>query len=173
MTMNSKNKFLLGAISLLVLLLALTGSGLAQGSDPTDDDVNAVASQLYCPVCENIPLDACGTAACEQWRGIIREKLADGWTEDQIKDYFVAQYGDRVLAEPPRQGFNWLVYIVPALVLVAGVVLLGLGFRKWRQAAQERVPAASAPQASKSHEPPDDYVRKVEEELKERSRSSK
>jgi cytochrome c-type biogenesis protein CcmH len=171
--MKRMSRVFLGLISLLVLMLALTGSVLAQGSDPTDDDVNAVASQLYCPVCENIPLDACGTAACEQWRGIIREKLAEGWTEDQIKDYFVAQYGDRVLAEPPRQGFNWLVYLVPALALIGGVVLLGLGFQKWRQAAVERKPADPSRKAKESSEPSDDYIRKVEEELKERSRSSK
>jgi len=171
--MQKTKRYLLGSISLLILLLAVTGSGLAQGSDPSDDDVNAVASQLYCPVCENIPLDACGTAACEQWRGIIRDRLAEGWTEDQIKDYFVAQYGDRVLAEPPRQGFNWLVYLVPALVLAGGVVLLGLGFSKWRQAAQEHVPAAPVQQKKRSPEPSDAYIRKVEEELNERSRSSK
>lgn len=171
--MKRTSQVFLGLISLLVLMLALTGSGLAQGSDPTDDDVNAVASQLYCPVCENIPLDACGTAACEQWRGIIREKLAEGWSEDQIKDYFVAQYGDRVLAEPPRQGFNWLVYLVPALVLIGGVVLLGLGFQKWRQAAVESKPAVPSRKPKESPEPSDDYIRKVEEELKERSRSSK
>ena len=88
--------------------------GWRPGIGPTDDDVNAVAKQLFCPVCENIPLDTCGTAACEQWRGIIREKLSEGWTEDQIKNYFVEQYGDRVLAEPPAQGFNWVVYLVPA-----------------------------------------------------------
>ena len=68
--------------------------------------------QLFCPVCENIPLDTCGTAACEQWRGIIRDKLAEGWSEEEIKAYFVDQYGDRVLAEPPARGFNWVIYIV-------------------------------------------------------------
>jgi cytochrome c-type biogenesis protein CcmH len=171
--MGKKSKISLAAISLLVFLLVVTSSVFAQGSDPSDDDVNAVASQLYCPVCENIPLDTCGTAACEQWRGIIRDKLAAGWSEDQIKDYFVAQYGDRVLAEPPRQGFNWLVYLVPGLILIGGVVLLGLGFNKWRQAAGERIPEGPLMKSQDSPEGAEEYIRKVEKELKERSRSSR
>ena len=40
----------------------------AQGSTPTDDEVNAIARQLYCPVCENTPLDVCPTDACKEWR---------------------------------------------------------------------------------------------------------
>ena len=67
-----REKLYISGIFLLILLfvLSIPVTGFAQGSDPTDDDVNAVAKQLYCPVCENIPLDACGTAACEQWRGL-------------------------------------------------------------------------------------------------------
>lgn len=157
-----------GVIS-LILILSVFLTAHAQESGPTDDEVNAVASQLYCPVCENIPLDACGTVACEQWRGIIRDKLAEGWTEEEIKTYFVAQYGDRVLAEPPIQGFNWLAYLIPFLALVGGLVLLTFGFRKWRNPE----PAESPPHQSPP-EPPDpvadqDYLRKVEQELEARS----
>ena len=103
-----------------------------QASDITDDEVNAVAKQLYCPVCENIPLDVCGTQACAQWRELIREKLSQGWDEDQIKEYFVLQYGDRVLAEPPRRGLNWLVYILPPVAFVTGVIILFRGIQSWR-----------------------------------------
>ena len=71
-------------VALVLLISLIPISAFAQGSGPSDDDVNEVARQLYCPVCENIPLDTCGTAACEQWRGIIRDKLAEGWTADEI-----------------------------------------------------------------------------------------
>ncbi len=142
----------------------------AQGSDPTDDDVNAVAKQLYCPVCENIPLDACGTAACEQWRGIIRDKLRDGWSEDQIKEYFVAQYGDRVLAEPPRQGFNWLVYLVPIAVFAGGGYLLYRGFNQWKSGAD---PAKVERIKVQQPEIDEKYLKRIEDELKKRSGSSK
>ena len=71
-------------IALVLLISLIPFSAFAQGSGPTDDDVNEVARQLYCPVCENIPLDTCGTTACEQWRGIIRDKLSEGWIADEI-----------------------------------------------------------------------------------------
>jgi cytochrome c-type biogenesis protein CcmH len=101
-----------------VVLAAVAGAASAQAPTPSEDDVNAIARQLYCPVCENVPLDVCSTQACAQWRQVIRDKLAEGWTEAQIKQYFVDQYGVRVLAAPPASGFNWLAYLLPALALV-------------------------------------------------------
>lgn len=136
---------------------------LAQGPTPSDDEVNEIAEDLYCPVCENIPLDTCGTEACEQWRGVIRDKLSEGWTEEQIKNYFVAQYGDRVLAEPPRRGFNWLIYVVPPAVFAAGVYLLYQGFLSWRKLEEE--PAAPEADDEQSSE---EYLSRVEEELRKR-----
>jgi len=56
----------------------------AQGEMPSDDDVNRIARQLYCPVCENVPLDECTTEACQQWRDLIRQQLSEGWTEEEI-----------------------------------------------------------------------------------------
>lgn len=114
---------------LLLLLLtatfSLTSPTMAQDAIPvSDDEVNEVAQDLFCPVCENTPLDVCPTQACAQWRELIREKLSLGWGEAQIKDYFVEQYGGQVLAVPPRTGVNWIVYVLPPLVFVGGVILL-------------------------------------------------
>lgn len=156
-------------ITLITLIVPI--AGFAQGSDPTEDDVNKVAKQLYCPVCENIPLDACGTAACEQWRGIIYDKLKEGWTEDQIKDYFVAQYGDRVLAEPPKKGFNWLVYLVPLLVFAGGGFLLYRGFNRWKDSAPAGVTGEEI--TLKTDPIKDKYINRIEDELKKRSGGSK
>ncbi|MFC1922816.1 cytochrome c-type biogenesis protein CcmH [Chloroflexota bacterium] len=128
---------------------------------PTDDQVNAIAKQLYCPVCENIPLDVCPTQACAQWRELIREKLSAGWTEAEIKTYFVAQYGDRVLASPPATGLNWLVYIIPPLVIIAGAYILYRALLSWRQA-----PAQLPEQNQPEDEPDDEYVAQIEEELR-------
>jgi len=167
-TENRKTTHIGLFILLLICLLPISVS--AQGSDPTDDEVNAVAKQLYCPVCENIPLDACGTQACEQWRGIIRDKLSEGWTEDQIKDYFVAQYGDRVLAEPPREGFNWIVYLVPLFIFMGGGVLFYLGFQQWKASGQNRNERRPEKKTPKSVKPSDQDIKRVEEELRKRSK---
>jgi cytochrome c-type biogenesis protein CcmH len=141
----------------------------AQTPVPSDDDVNAVARELYCPVCENIPLDVCPTTACAQWRELIRLKLSQGQSKEQIKQYFVAQYGDRVLAEPPRTGLNWLAYGLPPVIFLLGVYLVYRGLRgviaRRQKPAQVTADAAPGP----AQEPPaDPYLAQVEEELKRR-----
>ena len=155
------------SVFLIILLLSLLplANVFAQENNPnypSDDDVNAIASQLYCPVCENVPLDVCGTQACAQWRALIREKLVEGWSEDQIKEYFSAQYGDRVLAEPPARGLNWLVYVIPPLVFVAGAVFLYRGFIVWRKMSNDD----DVPEIDAESEVEDVYMARLEEELK-------
>jgi cytochrome c-type biogenesis protein CcmH len=149
---------------LLLAALALLAAGPAaaqtEPNAPTDDQVNAIAKELYCPVCENIPLDVCGTQACAQWRDLIRLKLSEGWSEAQIKQYFVDQYGDRVIGVPPARGLNWLVYIVPPIAILAGAFILLRALRAWRAIPAE-APAAPPAQA-------DDYIARLEEELKKR-----
>lgn len=139
------------------------GFAHAQGSTPSDDEVNAIAKQLFCPVCENTPLDVCPTEACRQWRELIRTQLGQGWTEDQIKQYFVENYGARVLSEPPQQGLNWIVYILPPVLILAGAFLLLRAMRNWTH------PAAVSAEAGKADEPEsarDEYVARLEEELR-------
>jgi cytochrome c-type biogenesis protein CcmH len=153
---------LLLLVGLVFLMLMGVGSVYAQDDSPTDDEVNAVASQLYCPVCENIPLDVCPTQACEQWRATIREKLEIGWNDDQIKQYFVDQYGARVLATPPAEGLNWLVYILPPMAFLAGAVVLWRAVKTWRTDEPEGVIEALTSD--------DPYLARIEEELQRRER---
>lgn len=128
-----KRKILLMLAVVTTLLLATVIVALAQGKTPTDDEVNAVAKKLYCPVCPNTPLDVCETKACEDWRAQIRDELASGWTEQQILDYFVAQYGERVLAEPQRRGFTSLVWTLPVIGVLLGVVVVWQVLRMWKK----------------------------------------
>jgi cytochrome c-type biogenesis protein CcmH len=155
----------------LAALAALVwfGSAAAQTPQPqtqptvSDNQVNAVAHELYCPVCENIPLDVCPTQACAQWRELIRQQLAQGMTKQQIKDYFAKQYGDRVLDQPPLQGLNLLVYILPFTMLLIGAVLVVRVLRSGRNPVSVS-PAQLAPAPRSEAE--DAYERRLEEELK-------
>ncbi len=132
--------------------------GMAQSDAPTDDQVNAIAKELYCPVCENVSLDVCPTQACAQWRALIKEKLAEGWNKEQIKQYFVNQYGDRVLAQPPARGLNWLVYILPPLFFIAGIFLVYSNLMKVKKSPVVKV------ENQKENE--DKYIQEIEEALK-------
>jgi cytochrome c-type biogenesis protein CcmH len=160
-------KFFFAILLALSIGIWMAGAVSAQQPTPSDDQVNAVAKQLYCPVCENIPLDVCPTTACAQWRELIRQKLSDGWTQQQIKDYFVQQYGDRVLGTPPTKGINWLVYLVPPIAILAGVYILYLAVRGWKRPVQPEIAStttAHSPGGTDSTE--DEYVRRMEEEVR-------
>ena len=150
-----------------LMLTTFTMIAFAQDKTPTDDDVNAIAKQLYCPVCENTPLDVCPTEACHQWRELIRQMLAEGKTEQEIKDYFVANYGARVLSEPPRTGFNWLVYIIPPVLILAGAIFLFNAFRAWTKPKSAEAGAGQEKEAGTASSE-DEYIKRLEEELKNR-----
>lgn len=167
MKLNVEHRFL--RITYYVLLLigfsfATATSVFAQSGTPTDDEVNAIAHKLYCPVCESTPLDVCPTQACKEWRELIRTMLAEGKTEDEILQHFVDQYGARVLAEPPKEGFFWLIYLLPPAVILIGVVVLFRSLKEWTK------PKAAAPVLGdaqiESSAKKDDYVARLEEELK-------
>ena len=149
------------AVALTIALAALALPARAQEPTPSDDEVNAIAKGLYCPVCENVPLDVCPTQACAQWRETIREKLAAGWNQQQIQQYFVEQYGGRVLATPPPSGLNWLVYLLPPVAFVVAAYFLWRTMRRWA-GARRPAPSPDAPTD-------DPYVARLEEELRRRS----
>jgi len=162
-----KNSIVLTAVLFSLLFSgAMGGLVFAQDTVPvTEDEVNEVARGLYCPVCENIPLDVCPTQACSQWRDLIREKLEAGWTKEQIKEYFATQYGDRVLPEPPKRGINWLVYILPPAMILGGAVLL-FWIVKGIQSPKKALGSNKAEFDGSSSG--DEYLARIEEELKNR-----
>jgi len=160
----SKNTLRITKYALLIILITagFATHVSAQGPTPTDDDVNKIAKQLYCPVCESTPLDVCPTEACRQWRDLIRQMLSDGKSEADIKQYFVEHFGPRVLNEPPNR---FTSYIVPVVAFLLGAVLLFRGFQMWIKSskAETDVPAVEAKPVEQ-----DEYIQKMEEELKKR-----
>ena len=142
----------------------VVGIVAAQGGAVTDDQVNAVAKKLNCPVCENVPLDVCETQACVQWRDLIRQKLAAGETPEQVITYFRATYGDRVLQSPPNAGFTALVWILPFVGLAAGVAILAVVLR--RMTARP----ATAETTTEVSSLTDAYRKRLERELEELDR---
>lgn len=149
--------------SWVVWLLLLLLPGRSQAQTPiSDDEVNAVARELFCPICESTPLDVCPTQACADWRELIRTQLSQGKSKQEILDYFADQYGDRVLAEPPRRGFDLLVWLLPLVAVIAGAVFFGRYLRSLQ------TPAGSPPTPPSPAPPANDYVARIEAELKQR-----
>ena len=176
---------------LLVFVLALLPVAVHAQDDISDDEVNEVAKDLYCPVCESTPLDVCPTQACADWRELIRTKLAAGDTRQDVLDYFARQYGDGVLANPPRRGISLIVlWVLPVLIVLLGGLLffrLLRGMRVAPTAAGGPLPnplpkgegaptgplpnlfakGEGAPTAKTGDESLDDYIARVERDLKQ------
>lgn len=119
----------------------------------TEEQALAVERQLLCPICTNERLDVCSTAICQDMKRIIRERLADGSTPDDIILYFETRYGPKVRAELEPEGFNlWLYGWIGASTLVVaalgGWFLLGLR----RRATRRLVPIAPPPGAGTDDE---------------------
>ena len=159
-----KKTLLIFSIILFSLTIFQSEFVKAQTSSPSDDEVNAIAKELYCPVCENVPLDVCPTQACAQWRELIREKLTAGWTEEQIKQYFVDQYGDRVLAQPPARGLNLLVYIIPPIFFIGGIFVVYSNLKKIKKSSEKIIEETKI-------ENDDQYLNEIEKALKEFGKS--
>lgn len=121
---NLLARSLVRAALLALVAVFWVGASLAQSPQTTvtDDQVNEIASKLYCPVCENITLDTCGTAACADWRYEIRLQLEAGLGAEEIKADFVRRFGDRVVGTPYDPVLRALSLVTPFLLIVVGGV---------------------------------------------------
>ena len=160
--LGTNHQLIFAILIAFALAFAIRLTALAQGPTPTDDEVNRIAKQLYCPVCESTPLDVCPTEACRQWRELIREMLTQGKSEAEIKQYFVEHYGPQVLNEPPNR---LVTYIVPIAAFMLGAFMLFRGFQIWKRPIMTEL--GSAKKEARLIQDP--YVAKLEEELKKRN----
>ncbi|WP_420628686.1 cytochrome c-type biogenesis protein [Candidatus Leptofilum sp.] len=158
------------AVLLLLGALLLATPVLAQDTVVTDNEVNEVAKDLFCPVCESTPLDVCPTQACADWRELIREQLAEGQSPEEVQAYFARQYGDGVLANPPKQGFNLILWLLPVVAIVLGGFFFSRYMRTLRTSAAGVAEDLEA-EGAEAVQPPiaqDDYKARLEAELRNR-----
>jgi cytochrome c-type biogenesis protein CcmH len=106
------------------LLLAVTASAPAAGP-PSAADLEA---ELVCPTCKTT-LDQSNAPVANRMKAIIRQRIAEGATEAEIKAELVDQFGEAVLAEPPRRGLDLLAWTLPLVAVAAGA--LGVGALAW------------------------------------------
>ena len=139
------------------LLVALVACGvLAVGAQaagpPNAADLEA---ELVCPVCETT-LDQSDAPVAQRMKAFIRERIAAGDTEQEIKDTLVAEFGSGVLATPPKSGFGLVAWLLPLAALLAGVLAIVLLVRRW---SRRRGPP------DPEHPLDPDLERRVDEEL--------
>ncbi len=98
-----------------------------------DQQVHDVASQLRCPVCQGESVADAPSTLAQQMRSVIRAQLASGKSKQQVIQYFLSRYSAQdIVWSPPWQGFTLLAWLVPIVLLLAGLALLVFIWRDWR-----------------------------------------
>lgn len=113
-----------------------------------DQRVHDVASQLRCPICQGESVADSPSQLAQQMRGVIRQQLQSGKSEQEVIQYFRTSYGDQIVWSPPWQGFTLLAWLVPIGLLLAGIILLFFVLRDWRALAPASSTASDAELAS-------------------------
>jgi len=149
----------------MTLAVLMLGAPAAAQNDSLEVRTREIASNLECPVCTNLSVADSPSDLATEMRGVIRQKLAEGQSREQIEAYFVSRYGEQVLREPPRSGFALLVWVWPYMMIAIGAVVLLLGVRRWtRRRADEPTPVFIGDDFRR-------YEQLLDEELDQRRRS--
>jgi cytochrome c-type biogenesis protein CcmH len=102
-----------------------------------DAEAARISAMLRCPVCRGQSVLESNSNIAQEMQAVVREKLGEGLTEQEILDYFVGSYGDWIILRPRAIGLNLLVYVLPVVALALGGVWLVTRLRKWSSNGSE------------------------------------
>ena len=117
----------------------------------------AIEARLKCPVCRSQSIRQSRSFMAEDMKRRVRELVAEGRSDEEIRDYFVARYGEWILLTPPKSGFSLTAWALPLSAVALGVVLVTWVVRKRRGEAVE----------FEAEPLPERYVRQLDRELEE------
>ena len=124
------------------LLLVISGSVWAQDGS-LDKRVNALAEELRCLVCQNQTIAESNAPLAVDLRKEMREQLAKGASEQQVRDFMVARYGDFVLYRPPFKATTLALWLGPFALLLLGAWIL-------RRVTRRRPPGPALSEADRA-----------------------
>ena len=146
-------------LAAIVVALAVVAPAAGSEQNPTLPELER---ELICPTCHE-SLAASTSPIADRMRAFIRARIAAGDTKSQIKATLVDQFGESVLAAPPKSGFNLLAWVLPlaGIVLAAGVV----GVLAYRWSRNRRPEEAAGPSANGRFHLDPELERRLDEEL--------
>lgn len=107
-----------------IALAAIVVVGLVQGDKSDEDRARAVGSRVKCPVCQGVAIADSPSDTARAMMDVVEERIAEGWSDNQIIDYFSERYTDSIVIDPPFAGNTLLVWLLPLLAVVAGVFMI-------------------------------------------------
>ncbi len=113
-------------IALVALVLAAPA-----GASERHPTLSELEGQLMCPICEGETLAQSDSPAAQRIKAYIQVRISQGATRSEIKRELVQQWGTRILAAPPRHGFDLLAWLLPILGVVGGAAVIGVLAWRW------------------------------------------
>lgn len=150
-------------LALPALLVLTTPSARAQTRADLEVEARAIEELLIAPCCFSQQVSEHQSAAADEARRDIRARLAAGETRQEILDAYVAQYGNRVLATPPPEGINLVLYVTPVVVLFSSIGLIVLVVRRFSARRGAELPEGAVPAPAWSA----DVETKLDDELRD------
>ncbi len=141
--------------------LFLAPAAAASEQHPT---LNELENEVMCPVC-GTTLAQSDSPAAEQIKQMIRSSIARGDTKSEIKANLVRNYGDSILAAPPKHGFNLLAWVLPLVGIAVAAVVLGAAAWQWSRARPRGEALAASVPANGSGPVDPELERRLDEEL--------
>ena len=121
------------ALMAVAVVVALTIGTLDRGEARTAEErVHDIAGTIRCPACSGQSVASSDASSAQAIRREIAERVEQGQSDDEIRDYFASRYGDELLLTPPSSGVGSLVWIIPVVALVGGGAGLWFAFRRWK-----------------------------------------
>lgn len=154
-------------LSAIILFSASAAYGAPSG--PSSGKAREIEEKLVAPCCWSQPVSEHDSEISTQIRSEVAGMLAAGKSRDEILDFYVARYGERILVTPRAKGFNSLAYILPWAALPIGAWILILLLRKMRAQAPAPAPSTAAAVPA-THDSRYDSI--IEREMRELDESS-
>ena len=154
-------------LAIILLLFLLLASPVRADSATVSD----ISKQLICQCGCTLVLANCTHVEChsrEAMTAFIEQEIAGGQSESQIIQSFVGQYGEQVLASPPKRGFNLVAWLLPFAAILAGGGIIYIALKKWVRRGRQSPTTAEAD----VEESDEEYQRQLEKELDEFTGSS-
>ncbi|MBI2832682.1 MAG: cytochrome c-type biogenesis protein CcmH [Chloroflexi bacterium] len=160
-----KLRFLLLSLLVAILLVILGGCSAPERTLSLDEKAQDVYRSLMCPLCPGQTIDQSQSELSAQMRAVVREKLEQGETKEQILQFFVERYGEGVLAAPAKSGFSLIAWLAPITGIVVGGIILVFVIRKWARREHESSSEPTAPTQEVASD--EKYRKQLEKELKD------
>ncbi len=155
----------MNTLAIALTLFTLQYAPPREGQEPLDKErearVQKLGKQLRCAVCQGLSIADSPASMARAQLDKVRELVVEGKSDQEIFDFFVARYGEWALLEPTTTGLNSLLWLMPVLLLVGGVIFVAAQVKKAPPASAD----ATTPAPASADAADDEFLKQVRADL--------